>query len=55
MKNDTKLREGECKVCEYEFQEYWDRAEYFDYGSQIPADQCRACYSERVDERIDRR
>lgn len=50
MKNELQVRKGECKVCEYEFQEYWDRIDYFDYGSQAPPDQCYSCYSER-DER----
>ena len=35
MKNDIELREGECKVCEYEFKEYWDQADYFDCNSSI--------------------
>jgi len=51
MTDELKVRKGECKVCDYEFQEYWDRADYYDHGSKIPADQCRVCYSERVDRR----
>ena len=45
----TEVREGECKVCGYEFTEYWGQADYFDYGSQTPKDQCYSCYSERIE------
>ena len=55
MSDELKSRSGTCKVCEFEFQEYYSEADYYDYANKTPKDQCRSCYSERVDERIDRR